>query len=94
MGVGDMGVSRRVKQMAQALYGRAAVYEEAVADADDARLQAALARNLFATRAEPAPAENLAAAGRYVRAALAALGAQPLAALAEGRVEFPAPVPA
>ena len=34
------------------------------------------------------------APGEDVRAALAALGAQPLAALAEGRVEFPEPVPA
>jgi len=94
LGVGDMGVSRRVKQMAQALYGRAAVYEEAVADADDARLSAALARNLYGTGEVPLP-QTVAAAARYVRAALATLAAQEISAIAEGRIAFPEPaVPA
>lgn len=94
LGVGDMGVSRRVKQMAQALYGRAAVYEEAVADPDDKRLVAALARNLYGTRETTSPA-NLAAAARYVRAAIAALAAQDIADIVEGRMAFPEPaVPA
>ncbi len=91
LGVGDMGVSRRVKQMAQALYGRAAVYEEAVADPDDTRLVAALARNLYGTR-ETTPPASLAAAARYVRAAIAALADQDVT---EGRIAFPEPaVPA
>jgi cytochrome b pre-mRNA-processing protein 3 len=94
LGVGDMGVSRRVKQMAQALYGRAAVYEEAVADPDDARLVAALGRNLYGTRETTSPATMSAAAG-YVRAAIAALAGQEMSALAEGRIAFPEPaVPA
>lgn len=94
LGVGDMGVSRRVKQMAQALYGRAAVYEEAVADADDVRLMAALARNLYGTR-ETTPPASLDAAARYVRAAIAALAIQELAEIADGRIAFPEPaVPA
>ncbi|MBI3504756.1 MAG: ubiquinol-cytochrome C chaperone [Proteobacteria bacterium] len=94
LGVGDMGVSRRVKLMAQSLYGRAAVYEEAVAQADDGHLTAALARNLYGTR-EATEAATLAATARYVRAAIAALAGQDIAALAEGRVAFPAPpVPA
>jgi cytochrome b pre-mRNA-processing protein 3 len=90
MGVGDMGVSRRVKQMAQALYGRAAFYEEAIADPDDARLRSVLARNLYAARADVDDA-SLAAAARYVRATVAELGAQALADLADGRVTFPVP---
>jgi cytochrome b pre-mRNA-processing protein 3 len=87
MGVGDMGVSRRVKQMAQALYGRAAVYEEAVAQDDDTKLVAALTRNLFAgvEKAEGA------AMARYVRAAIAALAGQDVAALTQGVPVFPVP---
>ncbi len=90
LGVGDMGVSRRVKQMAQALYGRAAVYEEAVSDADDVRLAGALARNLYGTRETPSP-QMLAAAAGYVRAAIAALATQDISAIAKGRIAFPEP---
>ncbi len=91
LGVGDLGVSRRVKLMAQSLYGRAAVYEEAVALPDDERLAAALARNLYGTKEATAPA-TLTATARYVRAAIAALAGQDIAALAEGRVAFPEPM--
>lgn len=87
MGVGDMGVSRRVKQMAQALYGRAAVYEEAVAQPDDAKLVAALTRNLYAGVEKPEGA----AAARYVRAAIATLAGQDLPALTQGVPTFPVP---
>jgi cytochrome b pre-mRNA-processing protein 3 len=93
LGVGDMGVSRRVKQMAQALYGRAAVYEEAVAEADDAKLAAALARNLYGTRGDVAPAV-LAGSVRYVRAAIALLARQDVASLAAGQAAFPEPAEA
>ena len=90
LGVGDLGVSRRVKLMAQSLYGRAAVYEEAVALPDDERLKAALARNLYGTK--EAGASTLGATARYVRAAIAALAAQDVSALVDGRVAFPEPM--
>jgi len=88
LGVGDMGVSRRVKQMAQALYGRAAVYEQALASEDAGLLSAALARNLYGTREDASP-DEIALVARYVRAAAAALAAQSLDALALGQVVFP-----
>ncbi|MBL8805940.1 MAG: ubiquinol-cytochrome C chaperone [Rhodospirillales bacterium] len=90
LGVGDMGVSRRVKQMAQALYGRAAVYEAAAAAEGDEGLCQALARNLYATAAG-VDSQVLAAMAGYVRAAVAALASQPLAALVDGKIEFPEP---
>jgi cytochrome b pre-mRNA-processing protein 3 len=90
LGVGDMGVARRVKQMAQALYGRAAVYEQAVADSDDGALAASLVRNLYGTRAAPVAAE-VSLVVRYVRDAIAVLAEQNLAALAQGKIEFPEP---
>ena len=40
MGVGDLGVGRRVKAMAQAFYGRATAYEAALAADDEALDQA------------------------------------------------------
>jgi len=88
MGVGDMGVGKRVKQMGKAMYGRLAAYEAGLAGTD-AVLEAAIARNLFGT-VQPAAAD-VAAMGGYMRAAMAALGEQPLIALGAGRVEFPSP---
>ncbi len=90
LGVGDMGVARRVKQMAQALYGRAAVYEQALAATGEDRLHAALARNLYGTVQSP-DAARLAEMAGYVRAAAAFLGAQTLDDLAQGKIAFPAP---
>ena len=48
LGAGDLGVGRRVKAMAKALYGRLAAYQAGLAG-DDRELAAALARNLFGT---------------------------------------------
>src|SRR5258708_35195892 len=55
MGVGDLGVGRRVRAMAEALYGRMAAYEAGLA-ADDATLSAALRRNLYGSLGADAPA--------------------------------------
>ena len=47
MGAGDLGVGKRVKRMAEGLYGRIPAYEAALGDDDAAA--AALRRNLFGT---------------------------------------------
>jgi cytochrome b pre-mRNA-processing protein 3 len=88
MGAGDLGVGRRVKRMAQALYGRAAAYEAALAGAPGG-LDEALRRNLFGT-VEAAP-ETVMRMADYVRASAAALALQPAAAVLAGRVDFPGP---
>jgi cytochrome b pre-mRNA-processing protein 3 len=88
MGVGDLAVGKRVKKMWEAFHGRALAYEAALDDADDAALEAALRRNLYALGA-PEDAVVSALAAR-ARATAAALAAQPFAALREGRAEFPA----
>lgn len=87
LGVGDMGVARRVKQMAQALYGRAAVYSAALNDDDPAALAEALKRNLFGTVEAP-PEAGMAAIARYMRASRAALAKTDLAALMAGAPVF------
>jgi cytochrome b pre-mRNA-processing protein 3 len=87
MGAADLGVGRRVKAMAQALFGRIGAYEKALAEAGDAALEAALRRNLYGTIDMPRFAD-LATLARYVRRQHAALAAQPFSELRAGRVEF------
>jgi cytochrome b pre-mRNA-processing protein 3 len=87
MGAADLGVARRVKAMAQALYGRIKAYETALDETGDAALEAALRRNLYGTLGMPREAD-LAAVARYMRQQHAALAAQPLSGLRAGRVEF------
>lgn len=87
MGVGDLGVGKRVKQMGKAAYGRLSAYEAALAG-ESAALGAAIARNLYGT-VEPT-ADHVAGMSGYVRAAAAALRDQTVAALAAGKVSFPA----
>ena len=47
MGVGDMGVARRIKQMGAALNGRLKAYESAIGNPDI--LRTVLQRNVYAT---------------------------------------------
>ncbi len=92
MGVGDLGVGRRVKDMVRGLYGRIKAYEEGLARGE-ATLGAALRRNLFGF-ADPAPGQVDSVAA-YVRREAAALAARPAAELLAGRVRFgPAPTAA
>ena len=88
MGVGDLSVSRRIKAMGQAFYGRAKAYDTAIA-ADDSALADALRRNLFGT-VEPDDDEIAAIAG-YVRGAIAGLGGQSGAVLLAGVARFGTP---
>jgi cytochrome b pre-mRNA-processing protein 3 len=85
MGFGDLSVGREVKRMAQAFYGRVAVYEEGL-EGDDSVLRPALARNLFGT-APPNPALLEAMAG-YVRREAARLSRKSTEELLAGRLSF------
>ena len=90
MGVGDMSVGKRVKQMARAFYGRVAAYDDALA-ADGAGLTEALRRNLYGTvegDVDPAAVRQVAA---YLVAQDAHLAGQASGDLLEGRVSFTAP---
>ena len=94
MGVGDLGLGRKVKAMAGAYYGRSRAYDSALATGD-ADLSGALRRNVFGT--VPPDRETEDAVGgmaRYVRAAARDLRAQPVEAIARGRVRFVAYPPA
>lgn len=87
-GVGDLSVGWKIRKIAEDLQGRLTAYDVASGDgAAPEALAAALARNVYFS-ADAAVAEKLA---RYVRRALAALAAQPIALLKEGAVDFPPP---
>lgn len=92
MGVGDLGVGRRVKAMAKAFYGRAEAYDAALDSGDQISLCNALKKNVFGDAAvDEAMVEAL---GRYVAQVDRALVDQPSAALVAGDIAFdPAPVP-
>ncbi len=87
MGVGDMSVGKRMKEMWEAFHGRSTAYAAAIAAHDDDALATALARNVW-RGTQPAGAAGLLAA--HVRRLHAEMAAQPLAYFLEGRVDFPA----
>jgi cytochrome b pre-mRNA-processing protein 3 len=81
LGVGDMGVPKRMKKLAHAFYGRAAAYDAVLDSRDDARLAAVLAEHFDA-----AP-EALFGLARYALAAETA----PLEALLRDGPSLPSP---
>jgi cytochrome b pre-mRNA-processing protein 3 len=96
IGVSDLAVGKRVKEMARGLYGRIAAYEGGLADGVTAAgdpLAGALARNVYGTVAPPSAAV-LDALARYVRQALERLEGVPANRLGtEAPLPWP-PVPA
>jgi cytochrome b pre-mRNA-processing protein 3 len=90
IGVGDLGVGKRVKAMAQAFYGRVGAYDAGLDDSSDPALAAALRRNLYR---KTAPSEaQVTALATYMRRENAALAGQALDTLHGGRVAFGEPV--
>ncbi len=88
LGVGDLGVARRVQHMAEGLMGRIKAYGDGLEAADPASLEAALGRNLFAS-AGMAGARGLTQVATYLRLADSRLAAQPIAALRRDGPDFP-----
>ncbi|MDA0220944.1 MAG: ubiquinol-cytochrome C chaperone family protein [Proteobacteria bacterium] len=90
IGVGDLKVGKKIKQMAQAFYGRAQSYGAAL-DSGEAQVDV-LRRNLYGT-SQPTPAV-LEAAAAYVRGQERHLAALADSDLLAGRLSFaPAPLP-
>ncbi len=95
MGVGDMSVGKRNKEMWEAFHGRARAYEAALApengaengDGDDP-LTEALRRNVW--RGGDHPGGAAAALARLARRRRAGLAAQPLERFADGSAAFAA----
>lgn len=87
LGIGDLGVPKRMKKLARMYYGRTAAYADALGHGDRDALAAALARNV---RPE---SENWPEAGQladYVITADKLLGEQNDADIRGGAVRYPA----
>ncbi len=85
MGVGDMGVGKRVKKMASVYYGRASAYQIARAEGEQA-LAAALLRNVFeGDAARTGGAERLA---RYSELLHDAVGSMDRAEVRNGKLDL------
>ena len=89
MGVGDLGVPKKMQKLGEAFYGRLDAYDRALAAAGDDELAAALRRNVLGEGAPAAAAPRLAA---YVRVAADRLDGSAIAELGSGKVgAFPDP---
>lgn len=88
VGLGDMGISKRMKKLARNLHGRISAYEHGLAAGDD-EMAAALRRNLYAST-DPSDAE-VAAMIAYMRHARDVVDACEPDALWEARPMFPDP---
>lgn len=86
LGIGDMGVPKRMKKLASMFYGRAGSYGAAI-DADDSgELAAALTRNIMPAVQEWPSADSLA---DYVLSASRQLAGMPLSEILAGNIRFP-----
>jgi cytochrome b pre-mRNA-processing protein 3 len=89
MGIGDLAVPKHMRRVAEAFYGRAAAYDQAIDGGDEEQLAAVLARNIFPeSAASSACVRRLA---RYVRGAIGELGRQDAEIFTQARISFPDP---
>jgi len=87
LGVGDLGVGKRVRQMAEGLMGRVKAYGEALDSDNDQLLGLALRRNLFGTVAAPSE-DALRALDAYVRDSDVMLNSQNVSGMIEHGIRF------
>ncbi|MEJ0076591.1 MAG: ubiquinol-cytochrome C chaperone family protein [Alphaproteobacteria bacterium] len=89
MGISDQGVPRQMRRVGEAFYGRAQVYDAALARPGNDALVETLTRNVYAETAEGGAAAR--ALATYVRQAVDELDAQVLENLLRGVARFPQP---
>jgi cytochrome b pre-mRNA-processing protein 3 len=89
LGVGDLSVSKKMRKLGEALFGRAAAYRDLFkAGPDREGIRGLIARTVYGDEA----AEDLAAPlADYVVRAHAALALQPVDAILKGEVAWPEP---
>ena len=87
MGVGDLGVPKRIQKMGNVFFGLLAAMNQAMDGEDASALQAVLSRNVFDGGTGP----HVEALARYLLAGDRALSAQPVASITAGRIDFEVP---
>ncbi len=90
VGVGDVGLSKRMQKMMKAYNGRAHAYAAALAEPEGAALELAIVRNLFRQDGEAIPPATPMVAA-YVLACHGMLEPLPLTAFESAQVRFPDP---
>lgn len=88
LGIGDMGVPKRMKKLARMFYGRCNSYGDALEAGDGDALASALARNIHPDRAPDETWQGASALAAYMSEADADLAAQAETALLEGHIVF------
>jgi cytochrome b pre-mRNA-processing protein 3 len=88
MGVGDLTVPKEMRRVAEAFYGRAKAYGNALDGGDPAALEDAVSRNIYGANAPVLGARRLAS---YMREASRRLDGQTADMLARGELAFPDP---
>ena len=88
MGVGDVGVSHRIKDMAKAFYGRISVYEDGL-NRSDGGLEQAIKRNVY--RSSSVTSGQINWLCNYIRNETLILASQSTAELLDGEVKFSTP---
>ncbi|WP_193336292.1 ubiquinol-cytochrome C chaperone family protein [Devosia beringensis] len=88
MGVGDLGVPKRIQKMGNVFFGLLAALSEAMDRNDPAALQAVLARNVFADSQEA----EVSAMAEYLLRQDAAIARQSAEAITDGTIEFVSPL--
>ncbi|GLQ07651.1 ubiquinol-cytochrome C chaperone family protein [Sneathiella chinensis] len=87
IGVGDLSVGKRIKEMATLFYGRVAAYDTAL-DGGEETLEDALRRNHYRT-VEGGPSEAaVSLLAEYVRRNSDAMAAEDVSGLVKGQVRF------
>lgn len=94
MGIGDMGMGKRVKKLVKGFYGRLSAYEKGLATTDDKEetLKQALRRNLYREVDQIITEEALDWMAHYLRRENKNMADTPLAKVMTGEIAFgPAP---
>lgn len=87
MSIGDTGVAKRIKKMAEGFYGRAEAYDNAlVLDDGDATLKDVINRNVY--RNAQSTEKNLAGMAAYIRRELENLNSHSANSVLNGEVAF------
>ena len=88
LGIGDVGVPKRMKKLAKMFYGRTAAYDDALEHDDREALAVALARNI---RPDAGAWPQAALLASYVVNVDQRLAAQPTESIVSGTLVFPVP---
>jgi cytochrome b pre-mRNA-processing protein 3 len=88
IGIGDMGIPRRMKHMMQSLNGRIHLIGAAAYEGDEKQLNAAIKKNIYGTVEKAASKKNLDLMRVYLLETAQILKDQPIQELFKGRVTF------